>query len=319
MGGLTVDFEIMIKLKINFVDFWPNFVKTDNYFFHLLGRRYKVEIDEKNPDLLFFSVDYQKLRQREHYLNHPCKKIFYTGENVRPNFNFPGSIEYPHYSIGRCDYAFTFDESLHPCNYRLPLWALFVNWFDVPHSEERDQSYLIPLQHLTENKNDGNPTKFCNFVFSNTSGKRVDILKAVSHYKHVDCAGRLMNNIGEQIQGRGDQRYKVEFLKEYKFTIAAENSSYPGYTTEKIIHPLSVGSIPIYWGSDMVGQDFNPKRFINVSDYNNLEEMVERLREIDENDKLYESYLAEPVFKDNIIPYRFTPEAVLKYFEEAIL
>ena len=308
----------MRKIKINFVDFWPNFVKTDNYFFHLLSQKYEVRIDENDPDLLFFSVDYQKQRQRDRYLNHSCKKIFYTGENVRPNFDFPGSIEYPNYSIGKCDHAFTFDESADCRNYRLPLWVLFINWFEVPHDENRDQSYLIPMEQLAGRVNRETPKKFCNFVFSNSSGKRLDILKAIKSYRHVDCAGRLMNNMGEYILGRGDQKYKVDFLKNYKFTIAAENSLFSGYTTEKIIHPLSVGSIPIYWGSDIVAQDFNPKKFINVSDYPNLLEMVKAIKEIDENSKLYEKYISEPIFKDDVIPYRYAPEAVLKYFEEVI-
>ena len=48
----------MDKLKINFVDFWPNFLHEDNYFYHLLSREFDVVIDEHDPDLLFFSVDY---------------------------------------------------------------------------------------------------------------------------------------------------------------------------------------------------------------------------------------------------------------------
>ena len=308
----------MKKVKVNFVDFWPNFVKTDNYFFHLLSQKYQVEIDEKDPDLLFFSVDYQKQRNRDHYVNHRCKKIFYTGENVRPNFDFPGSIEYPNYSIGKCDYAFTFDFSPDTRNYRLPLWVLFVNWFDVPHCENRDQSYLIPLSDLLERKNNSKD-KFCNFLFSNTSGERLNILNTVSSYKSVDCAGRYMNNTGYTIQGRGDQKYKVDFIKDYKFTIAAENSSSPGYTTEKIIHPLSVGSIPIYWGSDVVSQDFNKKAFINVKDYDNLGDFLSEVKRIDSDESVYQQYINEPIFADNKIPTCFLPESVLQFFEEKII
>jgi len=308
----------MKRIKINFVDFWPNFVKTDNYFFHLLNNRYEVEIDEHNPDLLFFSVDYSKRKERDRYINHSCKKIFYTGENVRPNFDFPGSIECPKYSIGKCDYAFSFDASSDPRNYRLPLWALFVNWFNVPHNDNRDQSYLIPVSDLLE-RTPIDKTKFCNFVFSNTSGERLNILKTISSYKKVDCAGNLMNNTGYKIAGRGDQKYKIEFLRNYKFTIAAENSFYPGYTTEKIIHPFSVGSVPIYWGSEAVEEDFNKKAFINVSSYESLGDLLQHVKKIDNESCIYESYLNEPIFKNNTIPYGVRPESVLKYFEEKIL
>ena len=153
-----------MKLKINFADFWPNFKKDDNYFFHLLGMKYDVRIDEDDPDIMFFSVDYSKRKERDKYELHRCKKVFYTGENVRPNFFGPGSIEYPNYSIGKCDYSLTFDQSQDPRNYRLPLWVLFINWFNVPHDEHRDQSYLIPLDTLMS-RHPRPKTKFCNFVF----------------------------------------------------------------------------------------------------------------------------------------------------------
>ena len=38
-------------------------------------------------------------------------------------------------------------------------------------------------------------------------------------------------------------------------TIAFENSSFPGYTTEKIFEPMLEGSIPIYWGNPRVDED----------------------------------------------------------------
>ena len=305
-------------IKVNFVDFWPNFNKIDNYFFNLLGTKYKVVVDENNPDLLFFSVDYAKQRERNRYINHSCKKIFYTGENVRPNFDFGGSIEEPRYSIGKCDYAFTFDHTLDPRNFRLPLWVLFIDWFGVPHNDNRDPSYLISLENLF-NRNGDPKNKFCNFIFSNNSGPRLSILDSIAKYRHVDCAGPLKNNLGYRIPGRADQKYKLEFLKDYKFTIAAENSSHPGYATEKIIHPLSVGSIPIYWGSDTICEDFNKGAFIDVKEYDSLSALTARVTEIDQNHSLYEKYLSEPIFSNNEIPSCFLPENVLIYIQETIL
>jgi hypothetical protein len=296
------------KLKLNFVDFWPNFRKNDNYFFHLLSTKYQVEIDENDPDLLFFSVDYSKAGERYRYFDKRCKKIFYTGENTRPNFQ-------------ECDMALTFDYTEDKRNYRLPLWSLFINWFNTPHSEERDISYLIPLQDLTNPRPQRwmcEKTKFCNFVFSNPGGKRLGMLEELSCYKKVDSAGKLKNNMGSTIPGRGDQRYKVDFLKNYKFTIAFENTSYEGYTTEKLIHPLSVGSIPIYWGSERVGEDFNEKAIINVNKFAGLDEVVDYIEEIDTNDNLYRDILSQPIFNRNKIPDAVLPKSVLSFIEERI-
>ena len=45
-----------------FSNFWPNLVKTDNYFYHLLSTEFDVVIDEEDPDVVFHSVDYFKDR-----------------------------------------------------------------------------------------------------------------------------------------------------------------------------------------------------------------------------------------------------------------
>tara|TARA_Y100000310_G_C20606518_1_gene775768 strand:+ start:340 stop:1269 length:930 start_codon:yes stop_codon:yes gene_type:complete len=308
----------MKQISIDFVDFWPAFKKDDNYFFHLLKSKYSVVIDEFDPDLVFFSVDYTKSNQRQKYINHRSKKIFYTGENVSANLYFPASIDYPHYSIGRCDFSFSFEKTGDPRNYRFPLWAFMINWFDVENNLDRDPSYLIPIKHLTT-RNKDKKNKFCNFLFSNHTGKREEILDAISSYKKVDCAGGYRNNMGRTLEGRGDQKHKIDFISDYKFTIASENSVGNGYVTEKIIHPLSVGSVPIYWGSDFVKQDFNEKCFINYGDYDTIEEFMEKLILVDSNKEKYEEMISQPIFKDNKIPDFAMSENVLRYFEEIVL
>lgn len=312
----------MKKLKVNFVDFWPNFYKTDNYFYNLLNTKYDIEIDEEDPDILFFSVDFSKKRERNKYKNHRSKKVFFTGENVRPNFE-EDSIEYPNYSIGKCDISFSFDYSINKKNYRFPLWAFFINWFDKEIDENRDPSYLIPLNHIVGSnqykyRKQNSKTEFCNFLFSNPSGERINILNTLEKYKKITCSGKLKNNTGHLIAGRGDQVNKLNFLSNFKFTIAAENSKYDGYTTEKIIHPLSVGSIPIYWGSDKVNEDFNEKAFINANNIS-YDELFNKVKEIDENNELYEKIINEPVFINDKIPNYLMPENVLKFIETNIL
>ena len=268
-------------IKINFVDFWPGFIKTDNYFFNLLRTRYDICIDEDNPDILFFSVDYAKRRERDRYKNSKCKKIFFTGENVRPNFDSEDSIEYKNYSIGKADIAFTFDYSDDSRNYRFPLWAFYTNWFNRDYIPERDPAYLVDTRCFVKRQNFSRKDHFCNFLFSNPSGERMKILSYIRKYSPVHCPGRLMNNCSP-IGGRGDQIEKINFISRFKFTIAAENSQHDGYTTEKLIHPLSVGSIPIYWGSERVEEEFNEKSFINANKLSG-HELLNKVIEIDQN------------------------------------
>lgn len=95
---------------------------------------------------------------------------------------------------------------------------------------------------------------------------------------------------------------KLEFQSQCKFSIAFENTTSPGYTTEKILHAFISNTIPIYWGDPEVTKDFNPKAFINCHDFENFEAVIERIKEVDNNDELYLTILKEPPFVDNKIP-----------------
>ena len=113
-----------------------------------------------------------------------------------------------------------------------------------------------------------------------------------------------MNNLSNNLVAvsndpRNPYKNKLKFLKNYKFTIAFENSVTPGYNTEKLIHPIIVNSIPIYFGDPFVSRDFNTKSFINVHDFQNMDDVIKRIIQIDNDDKLYERILNEPWLKDN--------------------
>lgn len=256
------------SLKIYFTDFWNTFKLEDNYFVNLLKEEYEIKLDSENPDFLFYSnfgIDYYKYK---------CPRIYFTGENVRPDFT-------------ECDWAFSFDYSNDKRNYRLPLYALFAD-----------------LSELTKPKNAEDLFKdkvsFCNFIYSNPGPvKRREFFYKLSKYKKVDSAGKYLNNIGTYLPGFEFE--KRQFIRKYKFTIAFENSSYPGYTTEKILDPLLCGSIPVYWGNKEVHKDFNTKSFLNYHDYEDDELFIEKIIELDNNKELYLEMLSQPAFVNNKI------------------
>jgi hypothetical protein len=270
-------------IKLMYSDFWPTFNRTgasnDNYFQRLLGSNFRIEPSEK-PDFLIYSVFGNA------YRNYDCVKIFYTGENIRPNF-----VE--------CDFAFSFDHLLHRRHYRLPLYGLYLE----------DPIELIKPK-LDYEKILAKKTDFCNFIYSNTHApKRNEFYAKLSHYKKIDSGGGYLNNLGYRVHN------KAEFLKRYKFTIAFENSEYPGYTTEKLIQPMLADSLPIYWGNELVDLDFNTKSFLNYYDYATEAELIERIIELDNNDDLYLEYLSQPFYHDNQVNEFIKPENVLKQFE----
>lgn len=255
------------RIKINFTDFWGGFDKIDNYFYNLLKDEFDIEISN-NPDYLFFS-----LFGNQHQ-NYNCKKIFYTGENIAP-------------PLGYCDWSFSFDYLDDVRNYRLPHYLLYDGYYELVRPKVVEQSMVN--------------RKFCNFVASNGNCKeRNDFVTELSKYKKVDSGGRWMNNIGYAV---ADKR---KFQSEYKFSIAFENNAYRpqhlGYTTEKIMEPMTVNSIPIYWGNPVIDKEFNTKSFVNFYDFNDFDEMIDYIIELDKNDDRYLEMINQPWFVDYNIP-----------------
>ncbi|MCH7724296.1 MAG: glycosyltransferase [Bacteroidetes bacterium] len=251
------------KIKINFEDFWHHnsfvTIQKENPIFKLLSARFDLELS-KEPDFLVYSCF------GKNFLKYNCVRIFYTGENIRPDFS-------------ECDYAFSFDYPITERNYRLPLYILYNGY-----KELKRKNFGYNLDKKINEKQ-----RFCNFVYSNKKGKeRVEFFKELQKYKKVDSGGRIMNNIGYLVKD------KLSFLQQYKFTIAFENSSYPGYSTEKLLQAFITNTIPIYWGNPLIHKDFNTNSFINCHDYKNFEEVIEKVIEVDNDDSLYLEYIAQP-------------------------
>jgi alpha(1,3/1,4) fucosyltransferase len=275
MQTIRIAFSDFIFSK-NVRDQLASFNVNDNFFVKLLSHHYKVEVvPPQSADVLFYSTFGNEHR------NFVGKKIFYTSENVLPDFE-------------ECDFAVTFchlpDEPRH---LRLPQ---YVHYVENPNLLLKGPNY-IPADMLAQKK------MFCNFVVSNPRGlERNKFFKSLNRRKNVDSGGRHFNNLGQTVSD------KLSFIKNYKFTLAFENSSSPGYTTEKLVEPMLAQSLPIYWGNPEVARDFNPRSFINVSDFPNFDAAIDYILKVDSDDSLYLSYLKEPWFNDNHIPAWFAPE-----------
>lgn len=250
----------MKTVRIYFTDFWPGFDQSHNFIMDELKKKYKLEIDSQNPQYLFYSVF------GNDFLNYSCVRIFRTGEACVPDFNV-------------CDYALGFD---------------YINFGD--RYLRYPSCIMKPLEfyHEIENRKDIkienlNKRKFCNFVYSNANASsfRKELFEKLSKYKKVDSGGRYLNNIGDVVQD------KIEFQKQYKFTIACENSIYDGYTTEKLMDALYAHTIPIYWGNPRVSEDFNTNAFIDCSQYDNIDDIVKRVIAVDCDNALYINMMKE--------------------------
>jgi len=305
------------QIKVNFVDFWPGFNKNYNYFYHLLKQKYDVVINEEDPDLLFFSVDYARRKERNRYKNHRCKKIFYTGEDVQPNFHTDQDIEMSnfaaHYSIGKCDFAFSFSKTMDSRNFRLPLWVLHIDWFGVGRYGDNPK-FLIPLNEISNNSYIQSPKKkFCAAIFSNPTKERFTVFEKLSEYKKVDGYGKPFGNKSE------GEREKYNILKDYKFSICLENKIGDGYFTEKLFHAKTAGTIPIYATHSNSAIDFNRNCFIDKNKFDNLDHLLDYIKLVDQSHDLYYSIFNSDLFNEGKIPEKFNPDSVLNFLERKVL
>lgn len=281
--------EMKRKIKIQYIDFWN--IDQDNYIItKALREFYDVEIVADNGDYVFCSC----YGDKHLYVSQRSIKIYYTPEYIVPDFNF-------------FDYALGFDYLDFGDRYmRLPIY-----YGTVPQQRITplvDTKHLLPHDFSIQKYKPG----FCSFVVSNGNGSplRKQMFDLLSKYKKVDSGGKYLNNIG------GPCADKLEFTKKYKFSICFENSSMPGYTTEKITESFAARQVPIYWGDPEITRVFNPKSFINVKDYSSLEEVVKEVERLDNDNEAYISMLKEPawdVSENSILVFQHKLALFLKH------
>lgn len=272
----------MRKIKVKFVDQWTGHCPECDKFYKILCKNYDVELSDM-PDYLFDGG-----LGHEHF-KYDCIKILWVGENVVPDFN---SFDY---AVG-FDYLEFMDRYL-----RVPLYV-FNEAFPA-----LAQRQTPPANDLLLNR------KFCSYVVSN--GGRADPIREqffhkLNRYKRVDSGGRFLNNMGGPVPN------KEVFCRQYKFNIAFENSSSPGYTTEKMVQPLSYFSLPIYYGDPLVARDFNLESMVRVAGIDDVERAIEEIIRLDKDDEAYIRRVTSPCLVRPIDYYEKALESFLIHIVE---
>ena len=108
--------------------------------------------------------------------------------------------------------------------------------------------------------------------------------------------GKCKNNINKKVTN------KIQFLSNYKFSIAMENSEGDGYLSEKIVDSFLAGTIPIYYGDYMLDEIINPKTYILIKGVKDMDQKIEYIKKIDNDINLYKSIMKEkPILDDNFV------------------
>lgn len=249
-----------------------------------------------------------------------CDICFYSlfNYNFNVNINKPSKMEYCKYImkdiIGYPIFIYYTPEN------ESVAWTQFHNNYDLNSGNnysisfykttERNLYFPLWVQRLYEydwfydrqtNIKLNQKTKFCTYIVSNEDNntKRDKIFQYIfDNYKHIDSIGKHLNNQEDNfILPKEDYKEtnlnNINYHHKYKFNLCCENSESFGdldYITEKIINAFLYKVVPIYLGSSNIEKYFNKDAFININDLS-FEEIIDKIKEIDEDDEKYYNML----------------------------
>lgn len=125
---------------------------------------------------------------------------------------------------------------------------------------------------------------------------RFDLLQALGVRDQVEVFGRGWDDTGNLPPSqatklaairwvfKGPCDDKHELLSRYKFTIAYENTAYPGYVTEKVTDAMVAGSLPVYMGAPDIVEQLPSEAFINARALGSPEAISARMEQMTEAD-----------------------------------
>lgn len=283
-------------LKIKFINWGTDGTNT---FFIKFIKKYldsDVELCDKNPDILFCSVFGDPINNIENIKRHNCISVFFTPESTKVNMHY----RYDCYMLDYIDISLGFKYLDHQKYIRFPFWITYINIDDINIGKES-----LNINYLKQFTIFKHKVKFCSILSrhdrDNTRGV---IFNKLNKYKKVDSAGNWKRNVKYKILDGVDN--KLAWLSYYKFNICCESKIDEGYVTEKLFESLVAGCIPIYIvdniNSEIEPNIFNQDVIIKFS-RDNIDEAVNRIIELDRDEKLYKQFTDQLILKEGAIEY----------------
>jgi hypothetical protein len=269
-----------LEVRVAASGFWPRAtfgMVSDRLRY--MQPKYSLVHDQKRPHLLLFGpyVGSRWLRTMPDPPDRTVPAVFLTGENVEPD-------------MSRCDYAVTFSRTTSdPRHLRCP------NWVTKLFAEGAHRRDLL----VASRRADPGRPDFCALIARNHVSNRLAMASALSKVGVVDAPSAVIGNrppIGPRWSD------KIEFLRRYRFAIAFENTSHPGYTTEKLPDALYAGTVPLYWGDPDVAADFNTRRFLNLASYSSMEELADNVARLEGDPRAWRAMQEQPAFNGDALP-----------------
>ena len=111
--------------------------------------------------------------------------------------------------------------------------------------------------------------------------------------------------------GKGRQRElqnKIDGLRDYRYSIAIENSRIPSYITEKYYDCIIAGCVPVYYGAPNIDDYFPANSYISLP-IHDFDKCIEIINELSESD--YESRIPALIEARSLIREKYSLGAVI--------
>lgn len=141
------------------------------------------------------------------------------------------------------DFIASHKSHLSPHNENVNIYPCTPSWISKDDRKVYEKSKNISMIASTK-------------IMCNGHAYRQEIAEKLSHF--VDLYGNGRKNKLD---------YKLDGLKDYRFSVTMENSIADLYFTEKVLDCFFTGTIPIYWGTQQILHIFNPKGVIMLEDF----------------------------------------------------
>mmetsp|Transcript_8578 Transcript_8578/g.15190 ORF Transcript_8578/g.15190 Transcript_8578/m.15190 type:complete len:252 (-) Transcript_8578:846-1601(-) len=122
-----------------------------------------------------------------------------------------------------------------------------------------------------------------------------------------------------------DRDQPIAWFAPYKFAIVFENTGKRGYFTEKLINAALAKTVPIYWGPPDISEHINMDSIVHCEpeEDSSFKSCIEEIRILDNDDEQYLEKLAQPLFKNNVLPdymkWESLVERIMEIYKELVL
>lgn len=305
----------ILKVKtINFADGVGNSL----HFWDIINKKYEIHfVKDRTYDVLVVGwIGYEPVPDVPGVI-----RIYYSSEPFATDFERMEDGKIKHFSsdelvkryINDFDLVMSFEFIDRPNYIRVP-YSYFWHKEKISHDYERKEQKCLPQ----------NKKYFTCFLVTNGGSeeyefngahKRNRLFHLLSLYKPVVSGGKHLNNIGGPIPRDKDKT--LEWLSQCKFTIAYENdTTYPGYVTEKPFQAWDAGTIPIYDAHPAGLVDMNKKALIYAGDFATEDELVEYIKKVDNDDKLYCDIWNQHLINDPQKDYKVLEDKIRKKLDK---